>query len=209
MNDEQKQEVVGGNPDAFVAAAKMILEQQTKIRPRGWSKKSRSPYYTEECAYNMKEIFDSMIQDGKRRVMYFKDYPKVREETLLQKVNQGKLYLLQRLDPDGKYAQFCAKLFIRHRRGIGLIFDLSRPIAKLITSPLMENDEIEIVELREDINNFLSEGKIGEKLERIGLSLSPENLEEIENMLEGVPNILSKVTLNSIKIIKHLFDEKE
>jgi hypothetical protein len=88
-------------------------EQQTSpaglVARRNWSASTNCPYYSERPALQLKAILDQM--EASKDYAIPKD-PRLSKGSMVQKLSQAWLFLIDHLDPDGKYRQMRLEIMI-------------------------------------------------------------------------------------------------
>jgi len=181
-----------------------IKQSLEKHRPQHWSRLANAPYYRAKYAAEIKIILDQMIADGENRVIFYKDHPGLNSNTLYNKLFQAKKYLLDKLDPDGKYSLFCESLHIHKKRGVGIHLDIDRNILdgtpEGFKAQTLSNTNSE--EWKSKIEIFIKNSQSGDVLHMKNLALSPEEIEDIEITLFSLNDIMYNIKCNEIKLIK-------
>jgi hypothetical protein len=80
-------------------------------------KKVSDPYYNEASALSIKAMVDEMIEDECDRRIEQEDFPEYKLRTLRQKLYSGLQYLVQHMDPTGKYKVFNSRIMISMPQG--------------------------------------------------------------------------------------------
>lgn len=78
--------------------------------------KSNEVYFTKDSALSIQPLIDEMIVDRCNRHIPWADYYWIRPNTLRQKMYSGINYLMQNMDPDGKYKKWYAEVQINMNR---------------------------------------------------------------------------------------------
>ena len=142
LSKEQLIEIVSGfqemlknasTKEAFVKKTTIGQLQEKGIygATRKLSPSSVMSYYKERYAKMVKNAIDKMLECKKNMVFRYEDFSHNSASTLYQKVFQGKLYLLDHLDPEMKYAKVDGEMTITKKPdGIRLEFinDVQEPV---------------------------------------------------------------------------------
>lgn len=189
---------------------KKVIEAVTRDenKPIGWGRHSRAPYYKEAFALNLKKAIDGMIESG-QDILYdyafFRDNWGMSKNTVYLMVNQSQRYLLERLDPDRKYAVFfeTAKITIIRGAGVAIRFNREYLAAHIEDfKPRHVEPEVEGPKWKQDMADFLENAKPGEHYKQDRLCLSDAERQELEIMLGGLSGIIASITCGSVKIVK-------
>jgi len=185
-----------------------IVDYLVHGKPSGWSRKSNAPYYREEYALQLKKVADQMMTDRQDVFYPYDDYLEqygISRETLYLRINQSKRYLLEQLDPDHIYARFFERVRIERERGVGIMI---RFIPEFRDGPSdFKPRTIEPVEQKykwqKDMDIWLEESNPGdEPFYKDKLALSPEEITALKIQLKTLSNVLSSITVHTIKLVK-------
>lgn len=180
-------------------------------RPRNASKLSRFPYYRERFAIQLRIILDEMLGEYNQgiyedRIWKYEDFEgALNKNSLYLRVQQSRQYLLDKLDPDKKYATFFEIVAYTIDKGVGIRLGYNQDIINpgLEFAPRkVQQKEAERIEWRHKIEEFLSEGNTDKELRIMKLALSIEEIEQIEASLISLDNIVYKIKSNMIFIAK-------
>ena len=178
-------------------------------KPSHWSARSNAPYYREVFAQLAQKILDRIIQNGRPQIYYYKDFPTTSPNTIYMRFNQGKQYLLDHMDPDGRYSSICQAISIDRRRGVGIvialrkdILDIERQKGNLDMLMPKELSTVNAIEWRDKMERWIEEGNPLVPFHIDGLALSPEDIEALNLELNALPNVCANITPNSIKLVK-------
>lgn len=165
------------------------------------------PYYKHVFGMEMKLVFDTMAADEMKRdfIYRYSAYPKLKPSSLYLKINQSKLYLLDKLDTaDYHYRRLAAIIDIdRTRSKSGIMLCWNRDLIEGGTAPLPEpvNDDESVKEYIEAIDKFLQD-ETEPILHLKGIALSGHEMELIQSSLADLTNIAPVVTEREIKLVK-------
>lgn len=208
---EELREKFPGITNAKINA--LLRENEYTIKPDKWSKKSNAPYYRERYALQIKQVFDTMIKDFENgiyeeRVFYYKDTPELSKNTLYLKINQAKLYLLDKLDADGRYRHFDSLIKIKKEANLGVKITYKDGVlvadedGKSIQNPINVVNFIEKKSAIDMIDAWLDKATPGDKLHLKKLFLPDDELYKIKSMIAGLDDIAASITQNDIHLVK-------
>lgn len=164
------------------------------------------PYYKEHFALELLPILDAMIEDRKDREYRFCDYSGMKPYSLYLKIYQSFQWIIDNADTEeAKYLRLYNDIEIRaksnsNRTGIKLIFKTTSK-AKLDKAHIIDGS-ITPKKWKEEVYKFLADGVEGTQLLIDKLSLTDEEVNELQVTLSQLTNILARVNGTSIKIIK-------
>lgn len=182
---------------------------KTESRPQGWSRRSNASYYKQSFAEEIKVLIDGMLESRKDIILRYSSYclPDVRngisKNTLYLRVNQSVKFLLDKLDPDGKYMAWYRAVKIKITpAGIEIRFGEESRNSKLI--PMVYEEIVtqrEDAEWRKDMENWLESTDV-RPFVRKHLALSNEEVEKLQSELGELKGIAASVKNESISIIR-------
>lgn len=206
-DEELKKEVTHLVKDP-VMAAKMVNAVVPSKRPAGWSRRANAPYFKEHFGLEMKATLDTVL-DKKEDVVYdYKTFEAIgmSRTTVYLRVNQSLHYLIEYLDPDGKYRDaWDNKIQITKERGVGVRISLLEHCREGYQSnftPRTVIPKAEMPEWRRKMEKFLETAEPGDKFYKEGLALPPEEVKELNDSFIGVEGFLVNITSFSIKIVR-------
>lgn len=177
-----------------------IVAFKNPTKPRSWNKKTNAPYYREKYGLELKAMLDKMMIDGQHRIFRFDEFPELSKNSLYLKVNQSKLYLLENLDPDGRYAHYLNHVRIRRTRvGVRLSSDTENDGSFMPSTVITINAQDS---LREKIDKFLEESQPGQELLINKLVLEEGDVEALQASLMPLENFAANITHTSVKIVR-------
>lgn len=193
------------NPKITSAIVADVLDD----RPKGWSRKSMCPYYKAKYALQLKEELEHMIATRTDLCYSYEDWQKMSglgKDSLYLRVNQSRRYLLERLDPDKKYAKFFEMVTVTRERGKGVMISFLPEFRDGDVSSFKPRSVIPEKETpiwREKIDEFLeNEDNVGESLHVGNLALSPEDIVQLKLEMHGLANIVANISTFDIKLVK-------
>jgi hypothetical protein len=187
---------------------RLFLEEKRK--PSEWSKRTNAPYYRERFALELKHIIDEMIIEQANgeftdRQFFYSDFPTQSQTSLYLKINQSKLYLLDNLDFEGKYARFFEGVSISRERGKGIRIGYNRDMTAVGILPSahkVNEKSADVISWKDRMQDFLDNSEPGQELELKRLSLTNDEVQELNYQLGEIVSILFKVTNNRIWITR-------
>lgn len=204
---ESKIRAVLINPELSKAIAEQVVNPNS--RPKGWSRKSRVPYYKEVYATELRVAIDEMIKD--RTDVYY-DYEfweerGISRNSLYLRVNQARNYLLDHLDtPDMTYAKFFELVDVERVRGVGVTIRFKPEFRDANISDFKPKKVVareEAPRWKRDMDDFLeNEDNLGETFFREHLMLDADEQEAIKASLAGLTNVIASITVSTIKLVK-------
>lgn len=105
--------------------------QKKILRPKKFSYTSNTPYYREMYAIQMREVLDNIYATKRPQLWKYSDWPDYKPTTLYQRASYGLLFLVDHMDPDGKYLALKTVLRIHpvpKKDSIGLAIYIRRDI---------------------------------------------------------------------------------
>lgn len=193
----------------FPELASLILAKQRKNQSDSSTGKSgmaryKGTYYKEHFARELIFVLDSMLEDDKDRMYFYSKFSKYTKTTLEMKLRQSWLYVMDNLDPDGKYKALWSKCTIgedRNKAGIRItrLRDLT---PEDIVMPDIIEEESRSFEWRPKLDRFLLEAEAGQVFRNENLSLSDDDVEILQTNLSMLSGIEYKVTNQKIVVMK-------
>jgi hypothetical protein len=170
--------------------AREVHEYGTKEARQKW------PYYKESVAIAVRDKLDRLHE---RKVPQRIIADGISVHTLRLQYYQGVHYLLDELDPDGKYRELYnntkaetkvyegyIELFVRRRGGIG-------------AAAMLDNDGT----WKEQLEEFLTVATPGAKFQRVNIVITDDDKNWIDGLLNPLGELfISKVDNNSVLIIR-------
>ena len=189
-------------PDGRIASA--IASLVIRKKPIGWGKKSYSAYYKEAYGKWVKGIFDAMMTDGKPKIIPFDESKRVKNSTRYLQFQQGKMFLLEQMDSEGKYKVFADSVEVDKTSGRGIVIDFRKVDD---TMP----DVTDVVSFREkprwkkELDVYLEEpNPDGKPFIRESLALTDVEVQQQIDELGGIEGLMFDVTNSSVKVYKGL-----
>lgn len=185
-----------------------LVDHLVHNKPIGWSRKSNAPYYKEEYALQLRTTLDQMILDSQDVVYSYEDYLKhygIARETLYLRINQSIRFLLDNLDPDKRYARLLDRVQINRERGVGVTIKFIPEFrsGQSDFKPRVVEPVEQKAKWQKDMETWLEESDPGdEPFYKDKLALSPEEITSLKIQLKSLSNVLSSVTVHTIKLVK-------
>jgi hypothetical protein len=141
----------------------------------------KMPYYNQLQSQSAKKILDMLIEDQTNRVR-IPAYG-VAITTIRNQFYQGCMYLMEKADPDGKYAMIRARVSTRVQDGYLVVF-----VRGSDDDIVVDNRPIGYSkDYSADIDEFIQNSTIGDKLPvKEPIYLSNEDVEKYTNMFVGL-----------------------
>lgn len=184
-----------------VAAARIVK------RPPHASKLSNFSYYRQMFGLEARTIMDGMISDKHDREWKFSDYANLKASSLYQRVYQSFNFLVREMDyttpeyPEGYYSHFKSMMVMtKEKTGIRLSWIRDRLEGRAF-SPSVVEDYDKISEWKEKIEAFLVD-PTKEILHLKQLSLTIEQIKELQATFSSIESVMAVVTEREIKIVK-------
>lgn len=194
--------IVQNNP----AIAQAVLDQAISKRPSNWSRRSNAPYYNEKYASVTKKVIDEMMIDRDDRLYPLTQFPGKSIETIYLRLNQSWRYVMEKMDPDGRYRKFNQMFRIRRIKDVGVKIEMieeSKNDELLNTFvPLKVVDNEKKMTMPERIDAFIESAKVGGEFHEFGLCLTSDQIKDIKNSMADIQNFICKVTTTEIKIVR-------
>lgn len=185
-----------------------FVESVVHNKPVGWSRKSQATYYKERYALELKKVLDDMMVSNKEFVFGYAWFEKtfgLGKDSLYLRVYQSMRYLLEKLDPDGKYKTFWETKIEMHRergKGVTLRFRHEYQTGGPEFVPTEVMPQVEEPKWKQRMKAWL-ESDDETPFSQNNIILSPEEITELEIQLSALgDSILSSITAHSVKLIK-------
>jgi len=185
--------------------ARAVVALVSGKKPVGWSKKSRSTYYSEFYAKQLLPAIDSQIKEG-RDIFYpwdvFCDPKKqgtVSINTLYLKVHQQIKYICERMDPEGKYTTWYQGVHVRKKEGYGLRITL-KP-SEVAQKPVLMVHRSDMPMWRRDFDEWLESDDV-EPFVRDNLALTADEVKTFLKEVEDLSSVICNITSSQIQVVK-------
>ena len=188
--------------------AKLLADRGDTKKPNNWSSLTNAPYYRERFALELKVVLDEMIQEAEANIFedrefFYSSFPTLSHNTLYLRVNQSKLYLVNKLDSENKYKRFLELVAItREKSGIRLSYnrDVLHPAVPLKANKVMPIEQ-QTITWKVKLDEFLSSDKAG-VFELDKLALDDDDIEVITNSLSQLNNVIYSIKNDKIRIVR-------
>ena len=170
------------------------------VRPTNWSKLTVSPYFKEHFARELKIVLDDMLQDGKDKEFRYDDFT-LSKKSLYNKIHQAWMFLAQFLDPDNTYKTLRQRTVVTTEK-TGIRIQFIRDTDTLSKKAVSVEPIAKSFEWKNKLEDFIEKGKVDEKLIIEDISLTQEEIEDLEIQFANIQGILHKFTPTSIKVMK-------
>ena len=183
---------------------RQVLENVITKRPKSWRSTSNAPYYNEYYALEVKKAVDGMLEDKMDRMFMYKNFGSLKPSTVYLRIQQGLMYLCEKLDPMDKYKKFKEITECSVERGMGVRLQYKKdyiPESDGSFSAIAVTPRHRISEWKEELNKWLDTANVGEQLHIDRLCLTPEQIKDVKISLD-VDGLLSSVTSQEIKVIR-------
>jgi hypothetical protein len=180
-------------------------------KPKGWKPSSTASYYKKEYAVEIKIYIDKILENPDHDIRISHILARRSVKTVLQRLTQGWLYLIQNMDTeDGKYAKARELIEIRkdynaEGKLIGLrLVHTGR--AKIRDFQPLDGEIVPKVEIKNewknDLEEFMENSVDGEKFSRDKLDLSEADMEYIMRSFARLNNFhVVKLTKSKVEIL--------
>lgn len=176
-------------------------------KPKHWSSKANAPYYREAFGLGVKQVFDKMLETQRDQMYYYKDFPDLTPNSLYLKFAQARKYLLDHLDPDGKYEDFNQCICVEKITGVGIRLSIRKEV---LSSMIAGGSDFVTKELvteqmgwRDKLATYLEEGQLGIPFIASNLCLDENDQRDIEIMLSGLgDSVVYRITEREVKVVK-------
>ena len=163
------------------------------------------PYYKEHYARELIPYLDMMIEQNKAIEFKYVNYKHLGKQTLRLKVYQALLFVVDNLDPEGKYLELKNKTMVRAMTNgvrISFIDNLKIPLA----GALVENDDeagsSNTPFWRNKIDEFLANASVGKRLSISSLRLTDQEVSDLQASFAGLNGVIANVTNRRIDLFK-------
>lgn len=176
-------------------------------KPKHWSLKSNAPYYRESFALGVKKVLDRMIETMRDQIYYYKDFPENTPNSIYLKFQQARKYLLDHLDPDGKYADFNQAISVRKMTGVGVKISIRQDVLQSIVSGgadfMPKEMTTDKLAWKEKMFDYIQNGEVGIPFLATNLTLDEDEQHALEVQLAGLgDSIVYRITEREVKVVK-------
>ena len=200
-NVADKLEAIIANPTTRSAIASIIASP----RPAGWGRKSNASYFKKSYADLLLPYIDQQIESKKDLILRYNIWCtklRISEKTLYTLCNQAILFIIERLDPTGKYATWYETVDIDSKTSqMGILFSIARAeAAKNLKAEVIEPADT-LPQWRNQLADWLESGS-EEPFVKECLTLSPEEIAKLREEFMGNDGLMVSIKSNSIRIVK-------
>lgn len=179
------------------------------LRPSHYSKNSNLPYYKEIYAVELREVFDKILETKRPYLWKYEEWSEYKPNTLAQRVRCAIKFLIDHLDPDGKYAYLrdCVDIGpvpnAKKAIGLGIRFKRSIDPETLRHDPkrFMPKNISDFKEVISIIDDYLKDEMRHEALD-IPCVLLPEHQETLITQYSSLNNVIMNIDNKHVKIVK-------
>lgn len=170
-------------------------------RPANTSRSGTYSYYRDVFALEIRAVVDQMIERTCDKEFFYSDYPELRPSSIYMRIWQGKKFLLDFLDPDGKYNQVFSMIEIsREKTGVRLSWLRDKLMGKqFIARDVTIKDKTK--QWKDEVEAFLQDRSMS-TLHLKRLHLTTDEMMDLESSFNTIEGIDALITENEIKIIK-------
>lgn len=197
-----EQQITVTFPDKSTASK--IVDMIVRKRPIGWSRKSYATYFDEDNAKWLASQLESMIVDRQPRVFRYSMWPNTSPNSVYLRINRAFMYLLEYLDPDGKYQKLRHDTKIERIKTVGVTITYRdhEPLENLKSEVFVPKSETK--QWKKKIDMYIDDDSAIKPLHIDNLLLSNDEVELVKSELDGLENIQYSISNREIKIIKSL-----
>lgn len=194
------------------ATAKRIIDTVVNHKPPGWSRKSQAPYYKEFFGKWLQDIANKMMKERNDIVFRYEVYcgitgEKMSEQTLYNRVNQAKRYLIDCLDPDDLYKTWDALTNINREKGLGVTIRFKTEFHDFIEGIKESASPDAIIPQKDEplwrrkMNEWLESDETRPFIKE-GLAMTSDQVKVLSDELDSLEGIQASVNAISVKIIR-------
>lgn len=201
-NIEDKLKAIVANPQTRSALASIIASP----RPQGWGRKSTAPYFKKEYAERFRPHIDQQIESKQELVYRYDVWCKtlnISERTLYNQLHQGILFLIEKLDPTGKYAKWWNEVVVDTKTNkVGIVLSLKKTdINNTLPKPeFVEPRDMMEVWKRELYDWMESDSE--EPFVKENICLNEEEIRELKNKFESLEGVMADIRSSKVSVIK-------
>lgn len=197
---------------AMLAGLKDVIRANPKLN-KGKILKSdivdKGGYYNEKEATGLIPYLDEIMVDKEDRELRYEDYTKWSPNTLWAKINQAMKYIIDNLDPEGKYRELRTHLRIS-KEETGIFFRYSEQTSADGWILYKVKDSKKMLDnYKTRVYKFMETSEEGEELDiKENLSLTTEEVEQMKELFSESPIFMAYISPTRIKIV-HTKQEDE
>jgi len=177
-------------------------------RPKRLSQNSNTPYYKEIYALEIKEVFDVLLETKRPQLWKYSDWSEYTPGTLYQRVCWGCRFLLDHLDPVGKYATLreaieISPVPIKEPIGLGIRFKRNYDPETLKHNPrfFLSKKVDDFKELCDIIDEYLKDETRTQPLDLPCLLITTDQ-QRIKDQYGTINSIIMNIDDKHIKVVK-------
>lgn len=183
-------------PPELAAALSALNGLVTNLKKSTHSGNSVYSYYTEECAVEVKTVIEKLVSSGRPILLPLGDYSL---SSVYNRWNQGKRYLKEHMDPDGKYAAILENIRATRAKSKGVILHLVAAQGAFAAALELQQED-----WRPGFRRFIDESEHGDVFERQGIALTAEDIEFCNQALQGVEHMfVYEINQRGIRIMRY------
>lgn len=193
------------------STAQRVADLIATDKPANWGRKSNAPYYKGFYAEWLKVHIDKMMASTNDLVFRYAVFcgdneAEMTHETLYNQVYQSKRYLLERLDPLGKYKQWDKLVDTKKEKGLGVTIRYNKLYrmqldGKDLPSPDEVNPQAHIPKWKKSMEEWLESGETTPFVEE-KLALNEEEILELRKQLGELEGIHASINSYAVRIIR-------
>lgn len=195
-----------------------LVKNSTKPKhmsnPNGWSSLANAPYFKEKYALKLKPLLDLIIQTKQvREIPYSAGY--LKPSSLHNKILQAFLYLCEHLDDENKTYTKLRHLVNIRKGKLGIIIELkdtAKDSAQEEASEFVSREveaKKQTYSWRERLDEYIENGEMETSYEDKKVTLSADDIADLEAALSQIPNLMYKIEPNRIKLVKTMQETSE
>ena len=189
-------------PSPNVAEAMVTLV--TSERPQGWDRRSTATYYKPRFAREIQPDIDKQIESRKdllyRYDIWCTDETRISPQTLYARINMASRYLVEKLDPTGKYAMWNAEAIVRRITGLGIRISVESHDHVPLSAEIVEPKE-DAPKWKSELEDWL-ESESDEPFVKERLALTEDEVKQIKGQFVNMAGVIASVTPVSIRVVK-------
>ena len=189
---------------AMISGLKEVINANPKIKK--FQKNEiidKGGYYNEKEAKMLMQHLDDISVDKEDREFRYDDYPQWTPNTIWAKINQAIKYIIDNLDPEGKYTTIRNHVKIsREETGVQFHWVENQNANEGWIAHKIKDGRKMLENYKTKVYRFMEESNEGEELDlKEGLSLTDDEVDQMKAFLSDSPIFLAFVSSNRIKII--------
>ena len=195
-----------GDDKSFIAFVTELIAKTPTVKGRlmrvlmGEEEPKAVPsYYRESFAKELLPTLDDVLSSRKTYEFRYEDFPNINRKTLYLKIYYAWAYIIKEMDSvDHKYLKLREETELAQKKtGVRITF-----ISDMMPLRGVPVEFISKPAFRKKIDDFLETGKESEALHITKLSLTMQEVADLQASLTGIDNLVWLVTGTSVKLIK-------